>query len=422
MQQRVWITGLGIVSAIGETVEYFKAGLQFGECGIDRLPDAFSRNLPVVIGARLPAFQWDGLGPLAEGLPVELIMRAEKCARRSPVVIQAAIRAAIQAWHQADLSRVDIPPNRKALIIAGSNLSQNYAYQIQARYTDRMHLVSPRYALHHMDTDHVGTLSEIFGIRGEGFTVGGASASGNVALIKAYQLLMANGADMCMVLGAMVDLSPLEIAGFLNIGAMGGKRFADTPKLACRPFDRDREGFIWGQATGCILLESQKSIERRKMDPVAELAGGAFVLHASRSAAPDVEGEIRAMRQALENSGILPRDVDYLDAHGTSSPLGDETEIRAIRTVFGNRISTMWINSTKGLTGHCLASSGVVEAIATILQMQSRFVHPNRNLVHPIDLEIRFCGGRAEAAMIQFAMSNSFGFGGINSAVVFKSL
>ena len=220
----------------------------------------------------------------------------------------------------------------------------------------------------------------------------------------------------------MADLSPMELQGFFNLGAMGGKKYKDLPTKACRPFDRDHEGFIWGQASACIVLESVRSMAARGARGLAELIGGSVVLDGNRLADPDVDGEVRAMKTALKSAELNASDVNYLNAHGTSSPLGDQTEVKAIRRVFDTCLKDLPINATKGLTGHCLYSAGVIEAIATTIQIRGAFLHPNKNLYHPIDEHCRFCGATSEPTAIQVAMSNAFGFGGINTSILIKTM
>jgi malonyl-ACP decarboxylase len=271
-----------------------------------------------------------------------------------------------------------------------------------------------------MDTDHVGTVSEIFKIQGEGFTVGGSSASGNLAIIKGHQLIQLELVEACLVIGALADLSPLELQGFYNVGAMGGKRYRDQPAQACRPFDRDHEGFIYGQAGGCLVLESFASARKRGIPVLAEIVGASLLLDANRLPNPREEGEVRVMEAALAQAKVKPGQIDYLNAHGTSSPLGDETEVKAIKRVFKENLPGLWINSTKGLTGHCLTAAGVIESIAVIIQMQQGFVHPNLNLENPIDSQCRFSRKESNRVSIDISMSNSFGFGGINTCLIFK--
>lgn len=423
MQPGGVITGMGIVSSTGKNIEEFGSSLRAGRPGIGRLSTGEEPALPVDIGAPIPPFSLPlaiQVGTERHGLTEEFARKAVRCAYDAPRGVQVSVLSAIEAWTCARLIDKPIAPGRVGIVIAGSNLNPDYAYGLQSKFRRSPQYVSPKYAFRYLDTDHVGTLSEILAIRGEGFTVGGASASGNVAIIKALQLLQLDLADACLVVGALTDLSPLEWQAFYNVGAMGGKKFAGQPAKACRPFDRDHEGFIYGQASACLVLESSLSAGRRGVPALAELAGGALVLAGNRLADPSVAGEVQAMQQALARAGIGPHQVDYLNAHGTSSPLGDETEIQAVKEVFAGHISRLWINSTKGLTGHCLSAAGVVETIASVIQMREGFVHPNINLENPIDHECRFCGHQAVPASIDTAMNNSFGFGGINTSLIIK--
>ncbi len=416
MQRRIMITGIGVISAIGQSVKEYRQSLRTGLSGIGTLTGRSMPAISVTIGAEIGDFSLAARLQQYAFLPEELIQNAQQYAGRSPYVIQASVVSALEAWENAQLHENPISSERLGIIVAGHNLSQHYQYENYPKFQQTPEYLSPRYPLHFMDTDQVGTLSELFHIQGEGFTVGGASASGNVAIIKGYQLIQSGLADACLVVGAMADLSPMELQGFYNLGAMGGKRFVDEPKKACRPFDKDHEGFIYGQASGCVILESKESAARRGLQGMAEILGGTMILDGNRLADPSEAGEIRVMESALNQAQVKANEVDYLNAHGTSSPLGDETEIKAIRQVFQDHL--LWINSTKGLTGHCLYSAGVVEAIASIIQMQEGFVHPNLNLDNPIDTACRFSGSVSAPEKIEIAMSNSFGFGGINSSII----
>lgn len=395
---------MGIVSSIGHDISEFAASLIGGKSGIGRLPDG-------TIAAAI------------EGFDVETLMSdkmALRLARRAPFTIQTSVVAARQAWQQAGLQDGAVPPERIGLVVAGHNTTQNYVYALSSGFRQKPEYLSPRYALQFMDSNQLGVLSELFGIRGEGFVTGGASASGNVGIIHGARLIEAGIADACLVVGVVADLSPMEIQGFKNVGAMGGKHFHDRPDQACRPFDSQHEGFIHGQAAACVVLEAAASVDARKGRALATLLGGSIDLHATASSEPDIEGEARAMRGALRQSGFDATRVDYVNTHGTASPLGDKVEIAAIERVYGDRFPEVWLNATKGLTGHCLSSAGVVELIACVLQMQQGFLHANKNLEGPIDARARFCGAEAVWTEIDVAMSNSFGFGGINTSIVLQ--
>jgi len=418
----ITVSGMGVVSSIGKNINEFSESLRIGRSGIGYLKNKTSPPPPISIGAEIPEFPFQTLlhEYKTDGLGEDLIQRAMIGAGRSPLTIQAAVISAIEAWKEAQLHKTAIEPERMGLIVGGSNLSRNYTFGLYRKYHQSPEYLNPRYPLHYLDTDHVGTISEIFSIQGEGFTVGGASASGNSAIIKGCQLIRSGIVDICLVVGAMADLSPMELQGFYNIGALGGKNFRNDPHSACRPFDKDHEGFIYGQAAGCIILESPASVQQRGVNALGCIAGEALVLDGARLSAPNADGEARAMASALARSGLESTEVDYINTHGSSSPLGDKTEIKAIHNVFKENLSHPWLNSTKSLTGHCLFSAGVVEAIAAIIQMNEGFIHPNLNLENPIDNRCRFSGRESQPASIEVCMSNSFGFGGINTSIVLK--
>lgn len=419
---KVYVTGMGVLNAIAESSGDFERSLRAGKQGM-RLVSEETVTPALRIRADIPHFSLAEcleISRLTGEAPETAIARAKQLARRSPFPVQTAVATLMEAWIQASLFQMPISPERLGIIVAGHNLTMGICREQTFKYNKAPEYVSPAYALQFMDTDHVGTLSEIFGIEGEGCTVGGASASGNVGIIKARQMLQLGIADACVVVGALSDLTAIELQGFANIGALGGKSIRE-PDRACRPFDRAHEGFIYGQGSGCIILERADSVARRKVSPLAEMAGGAIRLDGNRLSHPNAKGEAGAMERALADSGTAASEVDYINAHGSSSPLGDETELKAIKEVFKEETGRIWLNSTKGLTGHCLFSAGVVEAIASILQIRGGFVHPNANLEHPLDVGFRFAGRTAAAAPIQVVLSNSFGFGGINTSIVLKA-
>ena len=419
LPHKVVISGMGVLSSLGQGIPVFTEALFKGKSGITTslcFPElSFS-----LAAAELKDFNFDSaLYPHAD-LPPTLLAAAQKIGSRASFSIQASIIAALEAWHEARLHQRVKDNSRIGLVVGGQNTTQGYSYNLSPVFQKNPYYFSPSYALQFMDSNQLGVLSEIFNIEGEGFTVGGASASGNVALMHGYRLIQQGLVDLCMVVGSVADLSPLELQGFCNIGALSSSGlFQKEPEKTCRPFDRDHSGFVWGQGSGCLILESRTAAAADQIPFYGEIAGAAMTLSANHSSAPNKNGEGRVMQQALDRAFKEPRDIQYINAHGSSSPLGDEIELVALRDVFGEYLSDIRINSTKSLVGHCLWSAGIIEAIATLIQMKEGFIHPNLNLDHPIDDRCRFAGKQKEIAVIDAAMSNSFGFGGINSSIIF---
>lgn len=417
--ERVLVTGMGVICSIGDDVGSFTAALRRGDCGIGPANPAGGEPAGAPQpGAYLRGFDFSRAVAGRAALPDELHRRAHRVARRSPLGVQAAVAAALQAWEEAGLHAARPPGDRIGLVVAGNNLTGRPGHDMARRYAGNPAYVPGRFALHSQDTDHVGSLSEILGVTGEGYTVGGASASGGAGMVNGGRLIQSGAVDACLVVGALTDLSPLERQSLVNLGAMADGGRGTPPETMCRPFDAGRRGFVYGQGAACLVLESARCARRRGAAPLAELRGYALALSGNSLADPAVAGEVRAMEQAIARAGIAPGDLGYVSAHATGSPLGDDVEIRALRQVLGRCFGRPWINATKGLTGHCLCAAGVIEAVATVAQLRGGFVHPNANLTCPIAADGNFAGATAQAARISFALSNSFGFGGFNTAVV----
>lgn len=401
------VTGVGVLASIGSGADEFAGALRAGRCGIAR--DADAAPLAPPLTADLRGFDLAAAVAARMGLPEQLRHDAVRAGARAPLPVQASVAVALEAWEAAELHRACLPPERVSLVVAGHNLGGRHADGVRARFDASPVRVPGRYALQFLDTDHVGVVSDVLRIHGEGFTVGGASASGNAAIISAARLVAAGAADAVLVMGALTDLSPLERQSFFNLGAVASG--------GCRPFDVAAEGFVPGHGAACLVLESAESVRQRAALPLAWVTGYAQRLDGNRLADPSVVGEARVLTETLRAARLRPEDVDYVNTHGTGSPLGDAVEAQALRHVFGDRTPGPWVNATKGLAGHCLCAAGVVEAVATVLQLRDGFVHPNSQLDAPIDEELRFAGAEAHDVRMDHALSSGFGLGGFNTCV-----
>ncbi|GAB3555640.1 polyketide biosynthesis malonyl-ACP decarboxylase PksF [Actinopolyspora lacussalsi] len=417
------VTGAGLLCPVAGDVAEFATALYEGHSGVrvrspedDEISGGSVRRTPGLAAPLRDFSLADAVDRL--GVSELLRTRARRLAARAPLPIRAAVVAALQAWQDAGLAEETGTGEDTALVVGGQNLASRYTEECRPRYlNDPAHLPA-RYALHMMDTDHVGVLSALLGITAEGYTLGGASASGNLALVHGARLVDSGTVRRCLVVGAMADLSEMELQGLFNLGAMAGTEGNDRPELRCRPFDRQREGFVPGQGVGCLVLERADRARTRAPAVYGLLAGHAVGLDGNQLSDPDENGETRVMIRAIRQAGVEPSAVDCVNTHGTASRLGDETEARAIENVLGSDVTRPWINATKGWTGHCLGASGVIEAIAVLLQMRGGFVHPNANLTDPLHEKLRFVGGTAEPARLDYVLSNSFGFGGMNSSLL----
>ncbi len=397
------VTGVGVLAAIGHGKDAFAAGLLEGRSAFRVMQRPGRQMKSAYLGAELADFT----------LPASVSRQTERAASFTAL---AALAVLDEAWTEARLSEVD--PRRIGLVVGGSNVQQRELIQAHDKNRERPEFLRPTYALSFLDSDLCGFCTAQFGIRGFAYTTGGASASGQLAIILAAQMVASGQVDACVALGALTDLSYWECQGLRAIGAMGSDRFAGQPALACRPFDRDHDGFIFGECCGAVVIESAESNELRRLAPYAELRGWGIVMDGNRNPDPSLEGEKQAIQCALDAAGRSPEEIDYVNPHGTGSIVGDRTELQALAEC---GLAAARINATKSLIGHGLSAAGTVEAIATLLQMRAGRLHPTRNLDNPIDPAFRWVRDEAVDHPVESALTLSMGFGGINTALCWQS-
>lgn len=405
------VSGVGVTSAIGQGKAAFLPALLAGQHRFDVMHRP-GRQRPVPDGAAADVGQARGfLGAEIPALSIpESISRS--LLRTASFSGQVALATLYEAWEDAGLDRV--ARERIGLVVGGSNFQQRELVLAHDSYRGRETFLRPTYGMSFMDSDVCGMCTEVFGIRGMAYTVGGASASGQLAVLEAIHAVESGRVDVCIAMGALMDLSYWECQGFRSLGAMGSDRYADEPARACRPFDRDRDGFIFGEACGVVVVERLASAERSGHSPYASLSGWAMGMDANRNPNPSVEGEVAAIKGALARAGLSAADIDYVNPHGTGSTIGDITELDTFRQC---GLAHAYLNATKSIIGHGLSAAGVVELIAVLLQMKAGSLHPTRNLDNPFDTTFKWVGSEAVSHSVENALNLSMGFGGINTAV-----
>jgi malonyl-ACP decarboxylase len=409
------ISGVGVTSAVGQGKAAFISALLEGRhrFGVMRRPGrqrpshsgtspadiAKPEHAPRFLGAEIPELS------MPESIPAGMLRTASFSG-------QVAIATLHEAWEDAGLDQV--APERIGLVVGGSNVQQRDLIQVHDAYRGREQFLRPTYGMSFMDSDLCGLCTEAFGIRGFAYTVGGASASGQLAVIEAIHAVESGRVDVCIAIGALMDLSYWECQGLRSLGAMGSDRYANEPALACRPFDRDRDGFIFGESCGVVVIEKRQSAPRSERSPYALLSGWAIAMDANRNPNPSVEGEVAVIKAALERARLSPGGIDYVNPHGTGSAVGDVTELQSIREC---GLGHAHLNATKSIIGHGLSAAGTVEMIAVLLQMKEGKLHPTRNLENPIEPSFKWTGSHAISHAIENALNLCMGFGGINTAV-----
>lgn len=419
LYHRVVITGMGAVSPLGECIDEYLAALRSGRSGIAQWQRTDGLGFSK-IGGDMSSFDLKAhLDSVGATYPDPVKKIAQKLLRTTPLSGQLTAAAALQAYCSSGLSVADSNATPTGHILAGHNLNMPYAYENVFRYQEEPRYIDSRYGLLALDTDVLAVIAELLGLRGPCFMVGGACASGNLALLTALDTLRLGRADAVVVTGGASTLDFVMRQGWSLINALTIRSFNETPEQASRPFDARREGFVPSEGSGAIVLETLKSAEARGATIYAELLGAASTSSASRLTHPNLEAQTRVMQEALDDAGIVAEQVDCINAHATSTPAGDAVEVEAFKVVLGKHAYRIPVNSTKSMLGHCVTSSAILELIAVILQMQHGFVHPTINQTDPDpELDLDFVPNEARPYQMQIVLSNAFGFGGLNSSVV----
>ena len=400
----VLITGIGAVTPVGDDAPSTWAALLAGVSGVGLLDDDWAADLPVRIAARVKTD------------PAERLDRVE--ARTLDRAQRLALLAAREAW--ADAGTPDVAPERLAVVV-GSGIGGALTLLEQA---DVLREKGPRRVSPHlvpmlMPNGPAATVGLALGAQAQVRATVSACASGADAIALALDLLRAGRADVVVAGGSEACIHPLPLAGFAQMRALSPRH--DDPQAASRPFDIDRDGFVMGEGAGIVVLETAEHAAARGARAYAELAGAGITADAHHVTAPEPTGAgaARAMRLALEDAGLSPRDIGYVNGHATSTPIGDIAEAQAIRSVIGD----VPVSATKSMTGHLLGAAGAVEAIVTALSVRDGRLHRTLNYDKPderCDLDVVPEGARDVA--LTAALSNSFGFGGHNVALAIRKV
>jgi 3-oxoacyl-(acyl-carrier-protein) synthase len=418
-RRRVVVTGMGIVCTVGENLAEYRASLLAGRSGITRWKKMDPRIYSQIGGDMSDFDLCTHLAHAGADYPHELVERAGRLLRATPLPGRLSAAAALQAFVDAGLA--DLPLDREQFghVLAGHNLNAAYIRENVLALEEEPEYIDPLYGVYFLDTDVLSVITELLCLEGPSFTVGGACASSNIAVLAALDLLRAGRAEAMIVTGGSTSQEPVMLQGWAIADALSIRSFNDDPARASRPFDVRREGFVPSEGAAAIVLETLAGARARGARIHAELLGGGFASDASRLPKPYPGGQARAMRAALRDARVAPDSINYINAHATSTVLGDVIEVEAIKSVFGEHAYRIPVNATKSMTGHCLTSAAMVELVAVILQMEHGFLHPTINLEEPEPgLDLDFVPNEARPYQIEAAISNSFGFGGLNTAVV----
>jgi 3-oxoacyl-[acyl-carrier-protein] synthase II len=409
MRKRVVVTGMGVVTPLGNTVEEFWSGLCNGVSGVDKIEKFDVSEFACQIAAQVKDFN-----------PEDYVDRKE--ARRMDKYTQYSVAASFMAVEDAALNLNNVNQERFGVLlgsgIGGIETMENQLHVLDAKGPAR---VSPFFIPMMIGNIAAGQISILMGAKGINSTVVTACASGTNAIGEAFKSIASGETDVIITGGSEASITPLALAGFCSMKAMSTHN--EDPKGASRPFDLHRDGFVMGEGSGMLILESHEHAVRRGARILAEMVGYGLTADAYHITAPAPEGEggARAMKQALDSAGISPEAVDYINAHGTSTQYNDKFETVAIKHVFGDHADKLAVSSTKSMTGHLLGAAGGIEAVVLAKSLMEQYIPPTINLTNPDpECDLDYVPNEGRSSKVEYALSNSFGFGGHNACILFK--
>lgn len=409
---RVVVTGIGVVTPIGNTVEEFWNAMLEGKSGADYITRFDTTHFETKFACEVKNFD-----------PLLYLNRKE--VQRMDLFTQFAIAAATQALQDSGFNLDKINKERTGVIFgSGIGGMWTYHYQQQLVYENngKPDRISPFFIPMMISDIAAGHIAIRWGFKGPNYATTSACATSSHSLADALMLIQRGDADIMVVGGSEAAICPMGVGGFNAMKALSTRN--DDPKTASRPFDKDRDGFVMGEGAGVLILETLEHALNRGAKIYAEFAGFGLTddaFHITQPA-PNGEGAYRSMKLALEDAGLQPQDIDYINAHGTSTPYNDKNETEAIKTLFGDYAYKINISSTKSMTGHLLGAAGAIEAIATVLAIERGIIPPTINYFTPDpECDLNYTPNKPVQRKIRAALSNTFGFGGHNATLVFKA-
>lgn len=408
--RRVVITGIGIISPLGSDKEHFWHNLINGNSGIGAI-DSFDVSLyPCRIGGEVKDFD--------PGLYME-----KREAKKVDRFTHFGVAAALQAWRDSGLDKIQVDKDEVGVLV-GSGIGgiQTTEQQLKILAEKGPRRVSPFLVPALIANMASGYISVLLGLRGPNSTVVTACASSTHAIGDAWHIIRRGDAEIMLAGGAEAAISHLAFSGFSAARALSTRN--DQPEKASRPFDKERDGFVMGEGSGVLVLETLEHAQSRGANIYGEIIGYGMSGDAYHMTAPDPSGRgaFLSMQRAIKSAAVSPEEIDYINAHGTSTEFNDKIETLAIKNLFGDHAYKLAISSTKSMTGHLLGAAGAVELIATLLIMRHQIIHPTINYEYPDpECDLDYVPNLARESRVNLAISNSFGFGGTNATLVVKN-
>lgn len=408
MKHRVVVTGMGVMTSLGTEVDQLWSNLLEGKSGVSHIESFDVSEYPTRIAAEIKGFN-----------PEDYVEKKE--ARKMDRFVQFAVAASKTALADSKLEvGANVDPERIGVIV-GSGIGGlgTWEDQFSTLLQKGPKRVSPFFIPMMIANMASGQVSMLTGAKGPNTAVVSACATGTHSIGESFKMIQNGSVDAMICGGAEATIRPTGLAGFSAMRAMSVRN--DEPEKASRPFDTGRDGFVMGEGAGVLVLESLEHAIARGANIYAELIGYGLSSDAHHMTEPDPDGAARCMKLAVRDAGIKPEDVDYINAHGTSTPVGDRSETNAIKMAFGEHAYKLAVSSTKSMTGHLLGAAGGVEAIIVALTLKNGIIAPTINLEdQDPECDLDYVPNEARKADVKIALSNSFGFGGHNATVAMK--
>ncbi|MBB3109358.1 3-oxoacyl-[acyl-carrier-protein] synthase II [Paenibacillus phyllosphaerae] len=409
MKQRVVVTGMGVMTALGSELQQFWGNLMEGKSGVSHIEAFDVSEYPTQIAAEVKNFN-----PEDYGIDKKEARRMDRFVQFAVVASQAAIKDAnLVIGEQVDAERVGV------MIGSGIGGLGTWEDQHNILLEKGPKRVSPFFIPMMIANMASGQVSMATGAKGPNSTAVTACATGTHSIGDSYKMIQRGDADVMICGGAEATIRPTGLAGFCSMRAMSTRN--DEPHKASRPFDTGRDGFVMGEGSGVLVLESLEHAQKRGAQIYAEVIGYGMSGDAHHMTEPDPDGAARCMIRALKDSGLEPSEIDYINAHGTSTPVGDKSETTAIKKAFGEHAYKLAVSSTKSMTGHLLGAAGGVEAVILGLTLRNGMIPPTINLENQDpECDLDYVPNKPRQADVRIALSNSFGFGGHNATIILK--
>ncbi len=422
-KKRVVVTGMGIMTPIGDNLDDYYKNLIAGKSAITNWRYLDVSKVRCKVGGDMGDYDYKKYMNeyLKSRMPETSFKRMRKILKTAPLATRLTVLTVVQAYIDSGLFDFEQDPTRINAVLGGHNFNSNYIFDNFRQFVEEPEYIHGMMGICVYDTDLITSAAEVCGIMGPVYSVGGTCTSSTVAMMHGLREIRSGENDISVVTGGVLDYSPLDLQALILVSAISYKSFNEAPDQSSRPYDTRREGFVPSHGGGVLVFEELEHAKARGAKIYAEVLEVECNSDGNHLSNPSTEGQSRLMNRVLKKAGLKPEQIDYVNAHATSTPLGDRVEIASIKNVFGNHVKNLKVNAPKSMLGHAGWSAGAVESIGAILQMNHNKLHPSINIetIDP-EVDIDVCANESQDWEINHLMKNSFGFGGLNACAIFK--